>query len=194
MAGYGISAVHGETAIELPGFLFDMNLLFQAALGRFLRDWLADASVAEQFRLTDIFQYQPFFNPRRKRAPTPRPDYVMSRGNQIVAIADAKYRDLWERELPSGMLYQLSVYALSQADCAAATILYPSATTTARESRIAVNDPITGRMRAQVALRPVHLKQFTEVVMSARSALNDRTRREYAAHLAYGRSCPQPTP
>ena len=49
----------------------------------------------------------------RTRAPTPRPDYVMSRGGHIVAIADAKYRDLWKRDLPSGMLYQLSVYALS---------------------------------------------------------------------------------
>jgi 5-methylcytosine-specific restriction enzyme subunit McrC len=110
MAGCGISATPGEESLELPGFLFDMNMLFQEGLGRFLRDWLADAKVSEQYRLTDIFQYQPLFNPRAKRAPTPRPDYVMSRGNQIVAIADAKYRDLWDRDLPSGMLYQLSVY------------------------------------------------------------------------------------
>ena len=132
MAGYGISTTHDGESIELPGFLFDMNLLFQEALGRFLRDWLVDGKVAEQYRLTDIFRYQPFFNPRRKHAPTPRPDYVISRGGHIVAIADAKYRDLWERDLPSGMLYQLSVYALSQMKCTAATILYPSATTTAR--------------------------------------------------------------
>ena len=110
----------------------------------------------------------------------------MSRGGHIVAIADAKYRDLWERDLPSGMLYQLSVYALSQMECNAATILYPSATTTARESRIAINDPVTGRMRAQVSLRPVNLARFAELVMSARTALNDRMRRGYAAHLAFG--------
>ena len=109
MAGYGISTTHDGESIELPGFLFDMNLLFQEALGRFLRDWLVDGNVAEQYRLKDIFRYQPLFNPRRKHAPTPRPDYVISRGGHIVAIADAKYRDLWERDLPSGMLYQLSV-------------------------------------------------------------------------------------
>lgn len=186
MAGYGISATHGTASVELPGFLFDINLLFQEALGRFLRDWLADAEVAEQHRLTDIFQYQPLFNPRRKRAPTPRPDYVMSRGGQIVAIADAKYRDLWDRDLPAGMLYQLSVYALSQTGCAAATILYPSPTATARESRIAINDPLTGTKRAQVALRPVNLMQFADLVTSARTGSNDRKRREFAAHLAYG--------
>jgi hypothetical protein len=117
----------------------------------------------------------------------------MSRGGQIVAIADAKYRDLWGRDLPSGMLYQLSVYALSQVECTAATILYPSTTTTARESRIAINDPLTSRMRAQVSLRPVNLTRFAELVMNTRTALNDRQRREYAAHLAYGRPAPQPT-
>jgi hypothetical protein len=66
MAGYGISTTHNGDSIELPGFLFDMNLLFQEGLGRFLRDWLVDGKVAEQYRLTDIFRYQPLFNPRRK--------------------------------------------------------------------------------------------------------------------------------
>ena len=186
LAGYGVSTTQARLGVELPGFLFDMNLLFQAALGRFLRDWLTDASVTEQYRLADIFRYQPLFNPRRKHAPTPRPDYVMTRSNHIVAIADAKYRDLWERDLPSGMLYQLSVYALSQTDCSVATILYPSATGIARESRIAISDPVTGVKRAHVSLRPVHLARFTELVTSARTSSNDRLRREYAAHLAYG--------
>ncbi len=186
MAGYGISPTHGTESAELPGFLFDMNLLFQEAVGRFLREWLADARVAEQYGLKDIFQYQALFNPRRRRTPTPRPDYVISRAGQIVAIADAKYRDLWERDLPPGMLYQLSVYALSQASCTAATILYPAPTMTARESRIAINDPVTGRMRAEVSLRPVHLARFADLVARLRTASNDRQRREYAAHLAYG--------
>jgi 5-methylcytosine-specific restriction enzyme subunit McrC len=190
MAGCGISATHRGETLELPGFLFDMNLLFQEGVGRFLREWLADATVAEQYRLTDIFGYQPLFNPRRKRAPTPRPDYVMSRHGHIVAIADAKYRDLWERDLPSGMLYQLSVYALSQMECAEATILYPAATPAPCESRIAINDPVTGRMRAQISLRPVHLTRFAALVMSARTASNDRHRREYAAHLALGAALP----
>jgi 5-methylcytosine-specific restriction enzyme subunit McrC len=187
MAGCGISATHHGESLGLPGFLFDMNLLFQESVGRFLHEWLADATVAEQYRLTDIFAYQPLFNPRRKRAPTPRPDYVMSRGGRIVAIADAKYRDLWERDLPSGMLYQLSVYALSQTECAEATILYPAATTTPRESRIVINDPVSGSMRAQISVRPVNLPLFAALIMSARTALNDRQRRQYAAHLALAR-------
>jgi 5-methylcytosine-specific restriction enzyme subunit McrC len=186
MAGHGISATTGAESIELPGFLFDMNLLFQEALGRFLRDWLADAQVVEQHQLKEVFRYHPLFNPRHKRAPTPRPDYVMFRGGRVAAIADAKYRDLWERDLPSGMLYQLSVYALSHVECDTATILYPATDLAASESRIAVTDPVTGRVRAHVSLRPVNLSRFAELVGSSRTAANDRRRRDYAAHLAYG--------
>jgi 5-methylcytosine-specific restriction enzyme subunit McrC len=186
MAGHGISATAGPESIDLPGFLFDMNLLFQEALGRFLRDWLADAQVVEQHQLKEVFRYQPLFNPRQKRAPTPRPDFVMFRGGRVVAIADAKYRDLWERDLPSGMLYQLSVYALSHVECDTATILYPATDIAASESRIAVTDPVTGRIRAHVSLRPVNLSRFAELAGSPRTAANDRLRRDYAAHLTYG--------
>ena len=137
--------------------------------GRFLREWLVDARVAEQYQLVqDIFQHEPLFNPRQRRAPpTPRPDCVMSRASKVGAIADAKYRDLWERDLPAGMLYQLSLCALTEAGWGAATILYPSPNATARESRIAINDPVTEIRCAQVALQPVNLAQFSELVASA---------------------------
>ena len=68
----------------------------------------ADAAVSAAGRL----RYRPGFNPRRQRSPTPKPDYVLFRHGHVVAIADAKYRDLWEQSLPPSMLYQLSVYGI----------------------------------------------------------------------------------
>jgi 5-methylcytosine-specific restriction enzyme subunit McrC len=134
-----------------------------------------------------VFSYQPAFNPRRKRTPTPRPDYVVRRKGRVVAIADAKYRDLWERDLPRDMLYQLSVYALSHEECRTATILYPtSASSLALESRISINDSVIGRARAQVCMRPVLLPMLADLVTQPRTAINDRRRRDYARYLVYG--------
>ena len=109
-AGYGISFTAGREQSPLPGFLFNMNQLFQDVLGRFLRESLLDVDVAEQHELNDLYRYLPGFA-GTKTPPRPRPDYVISRGRKVVAIADAKYRDLWQHDLPVGMLYQLSVYA-----------------------------------------------------------------------------------
>ncbi len=187
-AGSGIGPETGADRTELPGFLFDMNRLFQDAVGRFLRDWLRDAKVLPQYRLQNVFRYDPRFNPRRRQSPKPQPDYVLTRQGRVVAIADAKYRDLWEYNLPPDMLYQLSVYALSQTDCQTATILYATMAPDARDARVEITDPIRGRPRAHVVLRPVCLPELAELVQQPRTATNDRHRHEYAGYLAYGRS------
>jgi 5-methylcytosine-specific restriction enzyme subunit McrC len=186
VSGSGVEAETDAERAVLPGFLFDMNRFFQDAVERFLREWLEDATVLPQARLRQIFRYDPFMNPRRRRAPTPRPDFVMTRGGRIVAIADAKYRDLWERSLPAEMLYQLSVYALGQADCCVVTMLYATMAPDAREARIAIADPLRGDTRAHIVLRPVFLPLLADLVSQSRSLLHDRRRQRYAAHLAFG--------
>ena len=186
VAGSSVGLGGGTEPAELPGFLLDMNRLFQDALERFLREWLEDGTVLPQNRLQDVFHYDPEFNPRRKRSPMPRPDFVLRRSNRVVAIADAKYRDLWEHSLPPSMLYQLSVYALSQADCRTAVILYATTAASAREARIAISDPIRGGTRAWVVLRPVSLPILADLVRRKRTPANDRRRHDYAARLAYG--------
>jgi len=155
-----------QTAADrtLPGFLFDMNRLFQAVLTRFLSENLPeDFRVESEHRLSGVFRYAPGLNPRNRSAPTPRPDLAIRRRNQIVAFLDVKYRDLWETTLPPYMLYQLAIYALSQGQ-REATILYPTTSPVARESAVDVLDPVERTARARVRLRPVDLGELATIL------------------------------
>lgn len=186
VAGVGLELAGAAETVRLRGFLLNMNQLFQDALGRFLREELDGVRVEEQHTLVGTFRYQPKYNPRRTRAPRPRPDYVVTRAGRTVAILDAKYRDLWERELGRDMLYQLSVYALSRPECPTASILYPTTDLAAREARITVFDPVGRTPRGQVCLRPVHMQTFAHVITAPPDTTNDAERRRYARYLAYG--------
>jgi 5-methylcytosine-specific restriction enzyme subunit McrC len=130
--------------------------------------------------------YLPQHNPRNRRPPSPRPDFVVMDGSRIAAILDAKYRDLWERELPRDMLYQLAIYALSQPPGVEACILYPTVSLEAREARIELRDPVRGGGRAQVVLRPVKLLELERLIGRGWRREADRARQEFARGLAFG--------
>jgi 5-methylcytosine-specific restriction enzyme subunit McrC len=173
------------TNVPLPGFLFDMNHFFEVLMLRFLRENLPGYTVIDQYRLRGMMSYVPGYNPRRRQAPTPRPDYVISQDGKIIAMLDAKYRDIWTHNLPRDMLYQLAIYALSQGTGGQATILYPTVDPTAKPEVIDIREVLYGEHRAQVVLKPVNLL-LLEQLLTASGAQAERNCTRYAQALAFG--------
>jgi 5-methylcytosine-specific restriction enzyme subunit McrC len=184
---YACSAVSldGEATTELPGFLFDMNRFFQALMERFLRENLHNCDVKAEHGLAEMMRYMAGLNPRGRRSPRPRPDFLILGGGKVAALLDAKYRDLWERDLPRDMLYQLAIYALSQPKAATAAILFPTIIADATAAVIEIRDPLRAGALGYVALRPVVLGELLEAVRVD----GDPDRRvRLAKRLAFGTS------
>jgi 5-methylcytosine-specific restriction enzyme subunit McrC len=178
--------LEGDAAqTPLDGFLFDMNRFFQSLLSRFLRENLSHLNVVDESTLKGLFAYDPVHNPRGRRAPGPRPDFVVMEGNRSLAVLDAKYRDLWEQPLPRDMLYQLSLYALAQKTNRTATILYPTLSPAA-EQRILFNEPVHGLPSANIVLRPVNLIELASVVSRQPSQSAATVRQHLASRMAFG--------
>jgi len=171
----------------LPGFLFDMNAFFQALVSRFLRENLLGFTVRDEHGLKGMMKYNPKFNPQRRQSPIPRPDFVVMQKGKLCSILDAKYRDLWEKQLPREMLYQLVVYAVSNPNQPQSSILYPTTNINAKEARIDISDPIFGGQIGQVCLRPIHLPSVVELVSSG-SVKSRNDREVFARKLAFGAS------
>jgi 5-methylcytosine-specific restriction enzyme subunit McrC len=162
---YGVSLESSEQTLNLPGFLFDMNHFFEALMARFLRENLpAQYTVENQFKLHGMMRY--IVNPQHRRAPMPRPDYVVKEKRLVVAMLDAKYRDIWANGLPREMLYQLAMYALSQGSGGRATILYPTLGNDAKSEVIEIRELTYGGQLAQVVLRPINLIKLHELIDS----------------------------
>lgn len=181
----GIVLENKAITSKLPGFLFDMNTFFQTLLSRLLRENLPNHTVHDEQRLKGMMKYNTEFNPLRKQAPTPRPDYAIHQDGILCSILDAKYRDLWNKPLPREMLYQLVVYAISQNQKPRSSILYPTLDSNAKEARIDISDPILGKPLGQVCLRPVNLHRIEQLV-SADTASIRRERVRYTESLALG--------
>lgn len=182
----GILLDDDPTTPAIPGFLFDMNRFFEALVSRFLRENLPGFQFKDQYQLRGMMSYAAEHNPQHRKAPTPRPDFVVSQNGRLVAMLDAKYRDIWnKKELPRNMLYQLAIYALSQGAGGQATILYPTEDATARDEVIDIHEPATRHHRAQVIVRPVLIPALVEVIQ-AKGMAGTRQRNAFASRLAFG--------
>lgn len=183
----GIALDSTSTSTPAPGFLFDMNRFFQTLLSRFLHENLEGLTVLDEFRLKGMLVYDPLHNPLRRTPPVLRPDYVILNRRQVLAILDAKYRDLWEMPLPREMLYQLTTYASSRfAGERSAVILYPTVDAAAREARIQIMDPLKGQSSAQVILRPVNLLKLEGLLSQPKSLSQAKQRQAFAHFLVVG--------
>ncbi|MFC1693439.1 hypothetical protein ACFL1R_08040 [Candidatus Latescibacterota bacterium] len=154
-------------------------------ISRFLSDNLADYSIIDEYRLKGMLPYVPGFNPGNRRSPEPRPDYIIQQDSNVLAVLDAKYRDLFVNSLPREMLYQLSIYALSQISGGKAVILYPALSDAIQEARIEISEPLHGIRKGMVILRPINLLTL-HYLISMSGVEGKRKRFELASIIAFG--------
>ncbi|MDA0841323.1 MAG: hypothetical protein O3B01_27720 [Planctomycetota bacterium] len=182
----GAALTDTKSPIAAAGFLFDMNRFFQALLSRFLGENLVGYEVQDERVLHGVFSYDPAHNPRNHRSPSLRPDFLVLRNHKVEAVLDAKYRDLWERNLPREMLYQLALYALGQeSGNRRATIIYPTLDDAARQQIVLVKDPLRGTSKAEIIQRPVNLLRL-DLLLRDKGVHAQRDRIEFAKRLAFG--------
>lgn len=187
LEGLGV-AIDNQDQIKFEGFLFDMNRFFQALLARFINEYLTGYNVQDEFRLHGMMKYQPDKNPLSRRSPCPRPDFAIFKGNTLVRVLDAKYRDLWEKPPTRDMLYQLAIYALSQepGPRSEVAILYPTLDGSATEAIIVINDPVTMRPRGTVTLRPVNLDILDSLIGERGQITTNKKVEHYANTIVFG--------
>ncbi len=188
LEGNEVSLEDDQPPVPLNGFLFDMNRFFQTLVGRFLMENLAGCTVQSEHALRDFMRYAAGLNPRNRARPTPRPDFAVRDGSTVARLLDAKYRDLWERELPREMLYQLAMYALSQPRPATAAILFPTTTASATPAVVELLDPVLDQSLGRVELRPIHLETLLAAIRGPEAG-----RQTLARTLAFGASPPRAT-
>jgi 5-methylcytosine-specific restriction enzyme subunit McrC len=180
----GIAFESAQLPSRTPGFLFDMNVFFQRLLSRFLHENLANARIEDELAIRSLFGYAPDANPKRRRAPRPRPDYALFCDNTLHRFLDAKYRDIWDRGLPAEWLYQLAIYALAS-PIEVSILLYASMSPQARDERVEVRQPVlwANKRPASVIVRPVFLPYLAELVDPERARSLATERRRLAEQL-----------
>lgn len=159
-----IDLENNERKLSLKGYLFDMNSFFETLIGRLLKDFCSQYTIKDQYKLNDLFLYNPDFNPRNFKSPTPRPDFALISEGKLVKILDAKYKDLWGERIPSNMLYQLAIYAMNVDGNKEATIIYPSVSDTPSVQKIDIRNPISNSRLGEVILQPINLVEIAKML------------------------------
>jgi 5-methylcytosine-specific restriction enzyme subunit McrC len=181
---YGWSPIEGTETVSLPGYLFDMNRFFQMVLLRFLRENLLGLQIESERGFGGVLSYT--LNPLRRKDPAPKPDFVVRRATKIVAVLDAKYRDLWVRDPPPReWIYQLAMYASGLGPQSSAVILYATQSELAHEERIELRSVAEQNRIAEIILRPVKINRIASA-LADRGGTSIRARKEWARELVFG--------
>jgi len=153
----------GQTT-PFAGFFLDMNRFFEAMVSKLLKLLPERITVYDQYRLKDLMCYDPLYNPRKRRPPTPQPDFAFIKEGRVVRFLDAKYRDLWEKPLPRDMLYQLAIYALSGQDkeYRRSTIIFPALNDNPKIQKINIFDAVQDITQGVVEMVPLNLKKISD--------------------------------
>ena len=162
-----------------------MNAFYQRLLSRFLGENLPGHRLEDEHRLRRVFAYAPNANPRRRHAPTPRPDFALFDRKGLRIFLDAKYRDAWALGTPAHWLYQLALYALVSPS-RSSILLYATLADSARDERIDLHHPLPANSEwatVAVVIRPVHLGQLGKLIEPRNSNAFAAERREFAAAL-----------
>jgi len=100
----------GDTV--LASFLLDMNLVFERFLERYLREVAPPGfEIITQDIRRDVFSF--IDNEAGWQHPYIKPDLVIHYRGQVVAVADAKYKNRLTHRPSTAELYQLITYGLS---------------------------------------------------------------------------------
>lgn len=106
---------HAEAGqLPLSSFTLNMNMVFERFLERYLREHAPpDVTISAQDVRSDVFRY--LENGGKWRHPTIRPDFVFHQRQEVMAIADAKYKNRHDHPPSTAELYQLTTYGLAYA-------------------------------------------------------------------------------
>jgi 5-methylcytosine-specific restriction enzyme subunit McrC len=170
----------GTRNARLRGFLFDMNRLFQAVVGRFLRENVVGATVMQEETLQDVLAYDPMHNPFRRPAPRIRPDFIVREGTRVRAVLDAKYKDLSRFDPGREILYQLALYATTNPSRRESTVLFPSAMDVPDQHLHVRGGLPGGEADAHVILRSVNLSALHAAITAENATPQSH---EYCQHL-----------
>lgn len=158
--------------VPISGFLLDMNKFFEDLIAKFLKASLENYVVYHPYSFSNMISYIPEYNPKNhKIKKNIYPDFVIFQNNKCFAVLDAKYRDLWNKNLPIKWLYQLCVYSLHPIAERKSFIIYPTTEEGVEEAKIEVKNPITNKAYSTVILKPVRIPKLIEVIKSNDSKL-----------------------
>ena len=161
----GISLEKEQRNININGFLINMNTFFQRLLTKFLKENVKEYEVVSEYQIKNYIRFHSNYNPKRSRNPTPRPDFALKQREKILLFMDAKYIDLWKRDIPSYIIYQIAIYALSmEGDINTAIVFYPAINNIPIDSVIEIGNPDNLKKKTTIIFRPVNMRRLCELL------------------------------